>query len=215
MSPTALRWGGRFTRGWVRVYTTGLPRTVARERRDEIASDLWEHATDAGVAGTSGRATAAHIFGRAVLGMPADIAWHVGALKGSATEDGTHQTLRFVAALLVGVLSVALGILFLVGLARGQWDADDPVVAFYVLAVVAGIAGPVVAVVGFYALRRAQAEGQSLTRSRVLLVGGTGGVALLGGAAFWTIIGPIVAIGIVGYWAVQFGEWRGDHPARG
>ncbi len=211
MSPASLRWAGRLTRGWVRVYTAGLPRQVARERRDEIASDLWEHAVDAGAAGAGARATAAQIFGRAVLGMPADIAWHVGELKGPQMETSGSRTLVFAAV--VAVLSIVMGILMLVGLSQGNWSADDAVGAFYVFAMLAGIAGPFVAVAGVHALRRAEAEGHSLTRSRTLLVAGTVGVALLGGAVWWTIIGPLIAIGILWFWAVKIGEWRGDRPA--
>ena len=213
MSAASLRGAGRFTRSWTRVYTTGLPCQIRQDRRDEIASDLWEHAADAGAAGAGARATAAHIFGRAVLGMPADIVWHVGELKGTPMDDLKHQTLRLVAAAVVGVLSIATGIGFLVGLSQGNWSADDPLGALFVLAIITGIAGPFVAVVGLYALRRAQAEGQRLTRPRALLVGGTVGVALLGGAVFWTIVGPLIAIGILGYWAVKIGEWRGERPA--
>ena len=215
MSPASLRWAGRFTRGWVRVYTTGLPRQAARERRDEIASDLWEHASDAGAGGAGARATAAQIFGRAVVGMPADVAWHVGELKGPQMETAENRTLIFAAV--VAVLSIVMGILMLIGLSQGSWSLDDaggPAIgAFYVFATVAGIAGPLVAVVGVHALRRAQAEGHSLTRSRTVLIVGTLGVALLGAALFWTIIGPLIAIGILWFWAVKISAWRGEPPA--
>ena len=212
MSALWLRWAGRFTRSWTRVYTTGLPRQVARERRDEIASDLWEHAIDAETVGSSAQATATQIVGRSVLGMPADIAWHVGELKGDTMET-TSQRLTMATWGLIGLLSIVMGILMLVGLSQGNWSAGDAIGAFYVFAMIAGIAGPFVAIAGVHALRRAEAEGQSLTRGRSLLVAGTLGVALVGGAIWWTIVGPLIAIGIVWYWAVKISEWRRDRPA--
>ena len=212
MSAATAGWAGRVTRRWVRVYTTGLPRQVARERRDEIASDLWEHAADAGAAGAESRATAAQILGRTVCGVGADFAWLLDELKGSPMQHDTHDNLRLAAAAVVGLLSITLGIVFLAGGLEGPWSVDDAFFEFTLLAVITGIVGPFVAVLGLYALRRAQAEGESLTRPRLLLIGGTGGVALLGGAAFWTILGPLVAIGIVGYWIVKIAEWRGERP---
>ena len=74
MSTWPLTLAGVFTRTWVNAYTTGLPRRASGERRGEIASDLWEQATSAGVEGESANAVAAHIFGRTVLSMPADVA---------------------------------------------------------------------------------------------------------------------------------------------
>ena len=155
--------------------------------------------------------TGAEIIGRAVLGMPADIAWHVGELRGPRIGASGSGTL--VVAAVVAVLSIVMGVLMLIGLSEGSWSADGAVGAFYVFAMLAGIAGPFVAVSGVQALRRDQAEGRSLRRSRAQLVAGTLGVALLGGAVFWTIVGPLVAIGILWFWTVKIGEWRGERLA--
>ena len=58
---------------WVHLYTLGLPATVRGDRRDELASDLWEHATEG-----DGRPTVgAEIVARALLGVPADLAWRL------------------------------------------------------------------------------------------------------------------------------------------
>ncbi len=37
----------RLVRGWVRLYTAGLPADVRDGRREEIDADLWEHAREA------------------------------------------------------------------------------------------------------------------------------------------------------------------------
>ena len=55
---------------WVRLYTFGLPRTLAEDRRNEIGSDLWE-STEAGL---GSRQTLL----RAANGVPADLAWRFG-----------------------------------------------------------------------------------------------------------------------------------------
>ena len=211
MSAWPLALAGGLTRGWARLYTAGLPAQVAKGRRAEITSDLWEHATAASADGAGAGTTAAQIFGRTVLGMPADVSWHVGEVKGPQMESTGSRTFAVVAA--VAVLSIVMGILMLVGLSQGNWAADDAVGAFYVFAMLAGIAGPFVSLAGIYAQRRAEAAGSSSTAGRVLVVSGMAGIALLGGAMYWTIIGPVVALAIVGYWAPKILEWAKERPA--
>ena len=58
---------------WVRLYTLGLPATVRGDRRDELASDLWEQATE----GDGRRTVGVEIAARALLGVPADLAWRL------------------------------------------------------------------------------------------------------------------------------------------
>lgn len=53
---------------WCDVYTRGLNPAIAGDRRDELASDLWEHAA------AEPKASAA-ILSRAIRGVPADLAW--------------------------------------------------------------------------------------------------------------------------------------------
>jgi hypothetical protein len=60
---------------WVRFYTRGLPVRVATARRDELASDLFEHRADDQRQGVSSSATGAAILGRIVLGAAADLGW--------------------------------------------------------------------------------------------------------------------------------------------
>ena len=91
MNTWPLLLAGSLTRGWVQAYTVGLPTRIRADRKAEIASDLWEQATESGVEGESASAVAAHIVGRTVLGMPADVAWHLGELKGDDMQLSTDQ----------------------------------------------------------------------------------------------------------------------------
>jgi hypothetical protein len=60
---------------WTLLLVRGLPETVARDRFDEIASDLWEHQHDAAAHGRSPLGIAAAILLRALRGVPADLQW--------------------------------------------------------------------------------------------------------------------------------------------
>ena len=48
-------------------------------------------------------ATAAHIFGRAVLGMPADLSWHAAELRGRHVETTTPRGI-LIGFTLIGLL---------------------------------------------------------------------------------------------------------------
>jgi hypothetical protein len=111
MSTWPLALAGVFTRTWVHAYTSGLPKLRGGERREEIASDLWEHATGAGLEGQSPGAAAAHIFGRTVLGIPADVAWHLGELKGEEMEMSLNEKATVGAFIVLGVATIIFGII--------------------------------------------------------------------------------------------------------
>lgn len=53
---------------WCELYTRGLEPAVAAARRDELASDLFEHAASDPKAGAA-------MLSRAIRGVPADLAW--------------------------------------------------------------------------------------------------------------------------------------------
>lgn len=216
MSGRSLVWAGLLTRGWVRLYTTGLPRVLARERRDEMASDLWEHARAAAEDGTSARMTGAQVVGRALRGMSADVAWHLATLRGDGLVSATRRG-PTIAWGLVGILSVVMGAGLLAALAAGDWEANDSagiVAGFGLTGVLAGVIGPFPALLGVYLLRRAQAEGLALGRARALMVTGTCGIALFGVAVWWTILGSLIALAILGYWSGKIIEWRAEPPSR-
>ena len=210
MNTWSLALAGEITRGWARLYTAGLPAATGEERRGEIASDLWEHASWAGACGRSGHATAAHIFARTVLGMPSDVSWHVAELRGPEMPFGSRAIVGV--AVILGALSVLMAVSLTIALLTAPWHhSEDPL---FLAAVVAGLVGPFVALGGVYVLRRAAVEGDSPGRGRALIVAGTCGIAVLGGAmSHWTVVGPIIAVAIVLFWLVRIVGWSRGRAA--
>ena len=45
-----------------------------------------------------------------------------------------------------------------------------------------------------------------------MIIVGTLGIAGVAGLMYWTIFGPVIAIGIVAYWVYKISEWRNDTP---
>lgn len=68
------------TERWVRLYTCGLPEQVRRDRRDEIASDVFEQYAEAGPTWAARRAVA----GRTVRGAVDDLVWRREVVRGVA-----------------------------------------------------------------------------------------------------------------------------------
>ncbi len=62
---------GGLVERWVGLYTRGLPAVVRRERRAELASDLWEHRAAFG----DGAGAQLALAWRCLRGMPADLHW--------------------------------------------------------------------------------------------------------------------------------------------
>lgn len=73
-------------RGWVDLYTRGLPAELRDGRRDEIAADLWSQFEEAAVIGRSERATATEILVRLLAGIPADVSWRMAHREGRSEE---------------------------------------------------------------------------------------------------------------------------------
>ena len=204
---------GALTRGWVHAYTVGLPASIRFERMAEITSDLWEQATWSGVHGESARAVAAHIFGRTVLGMPADVAWHIDELKGNDMQMSIGQKSTVGAFIVLGVATLVFGAGMLVTGSEQKWLFTNIGDTIEALLLIVFMAGPFVAIAGVYTWRRADAEGRSTKRGRGLIVAGTLGIAGLAGFMYWTLIGPLITVAIIAYWVVKIRGWRGgDHP---
>lgn len=62
-------------RYWTRFYTLGLPMDVRRDRREEIASDDWEHLHGSSSADDRRTTSDLDLVARKILGIPADISW--------------------------------------------------------------------------------------------------------------------------------------------
>ena len=60
----------RIVRGWVDLYTRGLPADARASRRDEVADDLWCEQAKAAAAGRSDHSLDADLFLRLLFGIP-------------------------------------------------------------------------------------------------------------------------------------------------
>jgi hypothetical protein len=110
MNPDLAR---RLVRGWVALYTRGLPADVRMNRSDEIESDLWSHAEDAGSSGETDSALAKAILTRWVLGVGADLAWRLerGQLANRTMERTTTMGTQIIALLaIVGGVGMAIAV---------------------------------------------------------------------------------------------------------
>lgn len=73
--------GHRLSTTWVRFYTRQLPNEAAERRREELASDLWEHTADAKRRGQRRWVHEFEVIGRVLSGLPADLSWRRGILR--------------------------------------------------------------------------------------------------------------------------------------
>ena len=192
------RWSATFVRFWVRCYATGLPRNVREERRDEITSDLWEHANDRQLADGD---VDAEILARSLLGVPADLSWRLehsrlarvpsrsvaillrllGVVEATARWIGRRGLPGLVVT--SGALAGLLGLLVIVT-ARGGNAAGTPASDL--------VAWGVLLLIGAAAL---VAGGRTLdARPRLGGVLVLGGSTLLGLLLWPTIVAPIIAL---------------------
>ncbi|MDJ0323044.1 hypothetical protein QMG61_04605 [Cryobacterium sp. PH31-AA6] len=98
---------------WCSWYTREVDVHAAEGRRDELASDLYEHAIWAEKSGASPRRVARSILSRALRGAPADLSWRHAQRRQIALADPTGFHLRRVegalSALVLVVASAVLG----------------------------------------------------------------------------------------------------------
>jgi hypothetical protein len=115
-------------RGWVDLYTRGLPAALRAARRDEVDDDLWCQREEAEALGRSPRSLAGEILLRLFLGMPADISWRVSPSgRASKVERSSSMSTR-----IIGSLGVIAGASFTYLLARAittpgdaMWNGTD------------------------------------------------------------------------------------------
>lgn len=83
-------------RAWTFAYTVGADASIREARRDEIASDLWEHARAGADEGAEPRAIAGQMLARCFLGIAADVSWRVQVGPGQrrALEEGVPMSER-------------------------------------------------------------------------------------------------------------------------
>ncbi len=167
-------------RGWVAVYTRGLPGELRDGRRAEIESDLWAHAEDAYVSGHPPTSLDAEMLVRLATGIPADIAWRwshqVPARPLQTKEIGMHEPRSHQALTVIGVGLAAIGLAFAVlSLVAIQQNTDDR--PSDVLAASAGavamMAGLALALVGLLIVSRNPTVARQLAIVGAAVIGGT------------------------------------------
>ena len=102
-------------RGWVGLYTRGLPPVLRAARRDEIDDDLWCQLEEAAALGRSSGSLDAEMGLRLLLGMPADLSWRLTYRKPEGKSDpersssmNTHNlgVLAILGGLSFGIISI-------------------------------------------------------------------------------------------------------------
>ena len=126
---------------WCRWYTADLPDDVAAERQAELASDLFEEREH-----SRARATGS-ILGRAVRGLPADLAWRGARLRGLAigASRGTFPLAMPALAHLAAIALVAWGGFIVWRVARsvliGDWRGAADVAELSVVGLALALVG--------------------------------------------------------------------------
>lgn len=192
--------GPRLVLWWTALYTRGLARAVRDDRRDEIASDVFEQWHD----GRERRGTTLAMLGRCLLGIPADLSWRLehskaaglpvqvlvallGRCERTARWVGRHGLPKVTPA--VAVLYALLGILLFTLLASGSTEDPGGVTVIGTWCVVAASA----MVAGWRRMEEHRTQGIALV---------VAGAAPLGMVLAVTVVAPVAA-GIV-VWT----EWR-------
>jgi hypothetical protein len=94
-------------RGWVGLYTRGLPADARTARRDEVDDDLWCEHAEAAAAGRSARSLDADLFLRLLFGMPADVSWRLAYRRASTPPSRVSSPMS---ARILGVLAIMYGL---------------------------------------------------------------------------------------------------------
>ncbi|MGK2849591.1 MAG: hypothetical protein ACSLFN_01555 [Candidatus Limnocylindrales bacterium] len=142
--------GSAVVRGWVALYTVGLPAAIRMRRRDELDGDLADEALDAVRRGRQATLRRQRVV-RVVAGIPADLQWRFIDAPAMARDQRTEEVwaplTRWSAALIAIVIVGAVGALAIVTLPQltGQarsadWSGWGPAgFTFGCLAALAGV----------------------------------------------------------------------------
>ena len=84
----------RFVRGWVWLYTLGLPLATRSARRTEIDSDVWDqtHAWDLHGPSTPGGPSSVVL--RSLRGVPADLLWRFAEARTNRSSTEGRQAMQ-------------------------------------------------------------------------------------------------------------------------
>jgi hypothetical protein len=97
-------------RGWVGLYTRGLPADARTARRDEVDDDLWCEHAEAAAAGRSARSLDADLALRLLFGIPSDISWRMASRNGAPAASLERNS--SMSARILGVLAIMYGLSF-------------------------------------------------------------------------------------------------------
>ena len=207
----ALMMGGyRLVRGWVWLYTLGLPFETRSARRTEIDSDVWEQTHAWAVHGSSTHGDPSGVLLRSLRGVPADLLWRlVEARSNRSSPEGRptmetltmrsslgRATLALMAALVVA--AIAFNVVDNIEYANSTQIVDKGlkgVLGYGLLAV-----GLALTVSGFVLIRRAPWLGA------VLVVGGVWTLAVM---VFWLIVPVFIAAGVSAF-AIRWAKRRSN-----
>jgi hypothetical protein len=148
---------------WCDYYTRGLPTEVARERRDELAADLYDQRLDAVLSGLPPGAVARSLLARTVLGAPADLSWRTHQLRAVRSAGVKEDSMSALAgrdgwtlvATVLGIIVVAWSAFVGLGVlgALGEDAASDDETWRWVVGL-GGLAAAALAAWGIWALTR-------------------------------------------------------------
>lgn len=142
--------GSAVVRGWVALYTLGLPGPIRTRRRDELEGDLADEALDAVRRGHQAALLRQRLV-RVAMGIPADLQWRLVDAPAMARDQRSKDVWtpldRWSAALIAIVVVGTVGALAIVTLpqltsqaASAAWSGWGPVgFAVGCLAALAGV----------------------------------------------------------------------------
>ncbi|MGE3074296.1 MAG: hypothetical protein AB7N24_13685 [Dehalococcoidia bacterium] len=176
MSSTAFQ---RLNWLWVLAYTTGLPETQKRDRRDLIQSDMYEEAAFAAQSGTATLAQQRQVASRMLRGVAGDIAWRweAGREAERVVRDGMSPPMPWLSSIFLSAI-IAFGA---VATTQVAWWGDSRVS----LAII-GMFGAAMAWLGLYLSRHSHLG--------PLLV--AAGSACIAWSLWWTLIVPVLAVAV-------------------
>jgi len=113
----------RAAKGWVAIYTRGLPGEVRDARRAELRSDLWEHLQHASGDGHGQLRWSLQVIGRVVRGMADDLWWRFAQQAAARPRtEATERRRHLFAWLFDWVVSPA----FAIGVLLTAWASTSP-----------------------------------------------------------------------------------------
>jgi hypothetical protein len=133
-------------RGWVDLYTRGLPRELRAARRDEVADDLWCEQDEAAATGRTARSLDADQAMRLLFGMPSDLSWRIAYRRrvppASLERSGSMSTRTLGTLAVVAALTFGILFLFFIPFSHSVWTGSAGVYA---------LIGTIVGVIAFSA----------------------------------------------------------------